>query len=259
MSTDRQTPSHPRPPTGPRRVSPRVIAGVAAVLVAATTTGVLIATAANQPAQEPAAMTGDPTASQPVSTPTPAGAPTVTAPPTATSPPTVTAPPRSPIDTGTGPAPARGRDVDGDVDGDGRRATVTLPAAGTVRIRYATGRTDTVTFDANAGESRLLGTADADNDGRDEVFIHVDAGAYTDQTSIFRYVEGRLRLVTLNGEQRGWPPERPCVTAPHGAAGRHRPPSWCGPARATTAPPTTAPWTPTASPAPPSPTSPAGP
>jgi hypothetical protein len=185
MNTDLQTPFHPRPPTGPRLVSPRVVAGVAAVLVAATTTGVLIATAANRPAQEPAVMTGSPSASRSVSAPAPAGAPTVTAPPT------------GPTDTGSVPAPAG----DDDVDGDGRRDVVSLPAAGTLRIRYATGLTNTVAFDAMAGEGRLLGIADADKDGRGEVFVHVGAGAYTDQTSVFRYVDGRLRLVTLDGKQ----------------------------------------------------------
>ena len=182
MSTDLQAPSHSRPPTGRRLVSPRVVAGVATVLVAATTTGVLIATAANRPAQEPAVGAGSPSASRSVSAPAPAGAPTVTAPPSGP--------------TDTGPAPAAD-----DVDGDGRPDVVSLPTAGTLRIRYGTGLTDTVAFDAMAGEGRLLGIADADNDGRGEVFVHVGAGAYTDQTSVFRYVEGRLRLVTLDGKQ----------------------------------------------------------
>ena len=188
MSTDLKTPSHPRPPTGRRLVSLRVAAGVAAVLVAATTTGVLIGTAANRPAQEPAVGAGGPSASRSVSAPAPAGAPTVTAPPTG---------PTGPTDTDSEPPPP----TDDDVDGDGRRDVVSLPTAGTLRIRYATGRTDTVAFDAMAGEGRLLGIVDADNDGRGEVFVHVGAGAYTDQTSVFRYVEGRLRLVTLEGKQ----------------------------------------------------------
>jgi hypothetical protein len=146
---------------------------------------VLIATAANRPAQEPAVGAGSPSASHSASAPAPASAPTVTAPPT------------GPTDTGTVPAPA----ADDDVDGDGRPDGVSLPAAGTLRIRYATGATDTVAFDAMAGEGRLSGIADADNDGRGEVFVHVGAGAYTDQTSVFRYVDGRLRLVTLDGKQ----------------------------------------------------------
>lgn len=185
MSTDLQTPSHPRPPTGRRLVSPRVAAGVAAVLVAATTTGVLIATAANRPGQQPAVGAGSPSASRSVSAAAPAGAPTGTA------------PPAGPTDTGTMPAPAAADDV----DGDGRPDVVSLPAAGTLRIRYGTGLTDTVAFDAMPGEGRLLGIADADNDGRGEVFVHVGAGAYTEQTSVFRYVDGRLRLVTLDGKQ----------------------------------------------------------
>jgi hypothetical protein len=88
-----------------------------------------------------------------------------------------------------------------DVDGDGRQDTVTIPAPGTLRVRYGTGRVDTVSFDADAADGRLQGITDADRDGRDEVFVHVGTGAYTDQTSVFRYVDGRLRLVTLDGRQ----------------------------------------------------------
>jgi hypothetical protein len=167
-------------------VSPRVVAGVAAVLVAATTTGVLIATAANRPAQEPAVGAGSPSASRSASAPAPAGAPTVTAPPT------------GPTDTGTVPAPA----VD-DVDGDGRPDVVSLPAAGTLRIRYATGATDTVAFDAMAGEGRLFGIADADNDGRGEVFGHVGALHHTQplrrRRPIPQNTRSCLRVVLLGG------------------------------------------------------------
>jgi hypothetical protein len=88
-----------------------------------------------------------------------------------------------------------------DVDGDGRQDTVGIAAPGTLVVRYGSGRTDRVSFEAQSGDGRLQGVADADRDGRDEVFIHVGAGAYTDQTSVFRYVEGRLRLVTLDGRQ----------------------------------------------------------
>jgi hypothetical protein len=79
--------------------------------------------------------------------------------------------------------------------------TITIPAPGTLLVRYATGRTDTVAFDAMEGDGRLLGTADVDRDGRSEVFVHVATGAYTDQTSLFRYVDGSLRLVTHDGVQ----------------------------------------------------------
>jgi hypothetical protein len=88
-----------------------------------------------------------------------------------------------------------------DVDGDGRQDTVGIAAPGTLLVHYGSGRTDRVPFAAQSGDGRLQGVADADRDGLDEVFVHVGAGAYTDQTSVFRYVEGRLRLVTVEGRQ----------------------------------------------------------
>lgn len=179
MSTSLQTPSHPTPPARRRRVDPRAVAAVAAVLVAAATTGVLIATTAHRPAGEPATAAASPSASPSAPAPPRAGAPTATPQPTATAPPAAT----------------------NDVDGDGRQDAVSFPAPGTLRIRYATGATNTVTFDADAGDGRLFGIVDADQDGRAEVFVHVGTGAYTDQTSVFRYVDGRLRLVTLDGKQ----------------------------------------------------------
>jgi hypothetical protein len=88
-----------------------------------------------------------------------------------------------------------------DVDGDGRQDRVGISAPGTLLVRYGSGRTDRVSFAAQSRDGRLQGVADADRDGRDELFVHVGAGAYTDQTSVFRYVEGRLRLITLDGRQ----------------------------------------------------------
>jgi hypothetical protein len=74
-----------------------------------------------------------------------------------------------------------------------------------VRVRYATGLTDTVAFDASlapAGEApRLLGVVDADRDGRSEVFVQAGSGASTEFVAVLRYVDGRLRLVTLGGRQ----------------------------------------------------------
>lgn len=215
MSTSPNTPSHPTP-AARRPVSPAAVAVVlvAAVLVAATATGLLIATAADQPAREPA-NTGSgpgatpsasaarvPGASLAAAAPAATAAPIVAAPPTAaTAAPIVAAPPAAATGTpvgGTGrPRPA-GPD---DVDGDGRRDTVSVPAPGTLRIRYAIGTTDTVTFDAAGDDGGLLGIVDADRDGRAEVFVHAGRGAYTDQTSVLRYVGGRLRLVTFDGTQ----------------------------------------------------------
>jgi hypothetical protein len=88
-----------------------------------------------------------------------------------------------------------------DVDGDGREDAVGIAAPGTLVVRYGGGGAEQVSFEAQSGDGRLHGVADADRDGRDEVFVHVGTGAYTDQTSVFRYVGGRLRLVTLDGRQ----------------------------------------------------------
>ena len=102
------------------------------------------------------------------------------------------------------PPDRSGPALDGDVDGDGRADTVSIPAPGTLRVRYATGTADTVAFDASAPHrrrARLLGIVDADQDGRAEVFVRAGSGASTDFAAVFRHVGGRLRLVTLDGRQ----------------------------------------------------------
>jgi hypothetical protein len=95
--------------------------------------------------------------------------------------------------------------IDGDVDGDGRVDSVSFLRQGILRIRYATGATDTVSFDAPLASPevpvRLLGIVDADRDGRAEVFVRTGAGAYTQLATVFRYVDGHLRLVILDGHQ----------------------------------------------------------
>ena len=91
---------------------------------------------------------------------------------------------------------------DGDVDGDGRVDAVSFPALGTLRIRYAAGSTDTVRFEASGQPGvKLLGIVDADRDGRAEVFVRTGGSASADFATVFRYVNGRLRLVTLDGSQ----------------------------------------------------------
>ena len=123
-----------------------------------------------------------------------------------------------------------------DVDGDGRTDTVSIPAPGTLEIHYGSGRTERVSFEAYpSDDGRLVGLADADRDGRDEVFVPVGTGAFTDQTSVFRYADGRLQLVTLDGRQLvlisepQWP--MPCP----GPAGRRPRRSCSGSAPARTA------------------------
>jgi len=48
---------------------------------------------------------------------------------------------------------------------------------------------------------RVLGASDADSDGHAEVFVQVDQGASQQVSTLFRYVGGHLRLVTLDGKQ----------------------------------------------------------
>jgi hypothetical protein len=96
------------------------------------------------------------------------------------------------------PGPAR----DGDVDGDGQADQIVLPEPGTVRVRYSAGGSQDVQFETDSAvEPILLGVVDADWDGHAEVFIRAIAGASTKFASLFRYTDGRLQLVTLNGGQ----------------------------------------------------------
>ncbi|WP_368411227.1 FG-GAP repeat domain-containing protein [Pseudofrankia inefficax] len=91
--------------------------------------------------------------------------------------------------------------VDGDVDGDGRPDV--LSVSGTqLLVHYSGGGTDSVAFQAGDPTSaRLLGASDADSDGHAEVFVQVDQGAAQQVSTLFRYVGGHLRLVTLDGKQ----------------------------------------------------------
>ncbi len=96
---------------------------------------------------------------------------------------------------------------DGDIDGDGRTDSITLPAAGLLRVVYSTGRTEEVRFDGgpDPAAQRVLGSVDADRDGHAEVFVRFDQGAAMRLATVFRYVDARLRLVTLDGQQAALP------------------------------------------------------
>jgi hypothetical protein len=117
---------------------------------------------------------------------------------------------------------------DGDVDGDGRPDQIGLPEPGTLRLLYSAGGSQDVHFDTDpAVEPILLGAVDADWDGHAEVFVQAIAGASTKFASVFRYTDGHLELVTLDGSQAllgyggtvshqdSWtcrPPQSPIVT-----------------------------------------------
>jgi hypothetical protein len=89
---------------------------------------------------------------------------------------------------------------DGDIDGDGRPDHVALTRPGLLTVDYSADGSEDVRFAVVTGPpQRLLGAVDADHDGHAEVFVRSAAGASTDITSVFRYVDGHLRLVTLDG------------------------------------------------------------
>lgn len=94
-----------------------------------------------------------------------------------------------------------GAAADGDVDGDGKADRISIPAAGRLRIDYASGRVETVAFEAGDQPARVLGSVDADHDGRAEVFVRSGSGASTEFATVFRSVADKLRVVTLDGEQ----------------------------------------------------------
>lgn len=102
---------------------------------------------------------------------------------------------------------AAGGAADSDVDGDGEPDELALQSAGTLRVNYSAGGGETVLFDTPGGpdDQRLLGTVDVDRDGHAEVFVRFVRGSALASATLFRYVDGHLRLVTLNGEQTQLP------------------------------------------------------
>ncbi len=109
-----------------------------------------------------------------------------------------TRPTSTSVATSAGPArPAR----DGDVDGDGRPDQVTLSAGGALAVHYSGGGSDVVNLgQGTAGDQKLLGAVDADNDGHAEVFVRMIMGASAQIDTVLRYVEGHLRQVTTDGK-----------------------------------------------------------
>jgi len=100
---------------------------------------------------------------------------------------------------GQEPAGARGA-REGDVDGDGKADDVTIQPSGVLLARYSGGGSDTASFSA-FGSARVLGAVDADGDGHSEVFVQTDQGAAHSLSTVFRYVDGHLRPVKLDGDQ----------------------------------------------------------
>ncbi|MCK9923921.1 VCBS repeat-containing protein [Frankia sp. AgPm24] len=100
-----------------------------------------------------------------------------------------------------GSPPANRPAIDGDVDGDGRPDTLSVTGA-RLLTRYSGGGSDSVGFQVGDPSSvRVLGAADADRDGHAEVFVQADRGAGFEVSTLFRYVDGHLLLVTLDGDQ----------------------------------------------------------
>ena len=98
--------------------------------------------------------------------------------------------------------------VRGDFDGDRRPDVVfSYGALGSdgratswfLRTVLASGGVSTLKLDAPA-QLEVLGAADADGDGRDEVFVQLDHGASTSFVAIYAAGEGRLVPVTEDGK-----------------------------------------------------------
>ncbi len=107
----------------------------------------------------------------------------------------------SPPATPHGSRPATRPASDGDVDGDGQSDALSVVDGPRLVARYSGGGSDSVALrTADRTSVRVLGAADADSDGHAEVFVQLDQAASQQLTTVFRYVDGHLRQVTLNGQ-----------------------------------------------------------
>ncbi|WP_248840746.1 FG-GAP repeat domain-containing protein [Frankia sp. AgKG'84/4] len=138
-----------------------------------------------------------------------------------------------------GSPPATRPARDGDVDGDGRSDTLSVAGGQRLVAHYSGGGSDSVVLRAgDRAGLRVLGAADADSDGHAEVFVQLDQAASQQLTTVFRYVDGHLRQVSLNGQP---------ATLPYGGSTGYvtswscRPASSPGTALATAAGPSTGP------------------
>jgi len=129
----------------------------------------------------------------------PAAAPaTNTAGISSTSPTSPAAPGGGPSSSPTTAHPAR----EGDVDGDGHQDKLSLTGNGVLKVDYSAGGSEMVKFTAfDFAPVKVIGVLDADRDGHAEVFVTFDLGAYIVSTTIFRYFDGHLHLMTRDGEQ----------------------------------------------------------
>ncbi|ONH28806.1 hypothetical protein BL253_18365 [Pseudofrankia asymbiotica] len=86
-----------------------------------------------------------------------------------------------------------------DVDGDGRPDQLSLSGGGVLTARYAAGGRDQVSLGQGVpGDQELLGTADANGDGRAEVFVRVVMGANAQIVTMLRQVNGHLVRMSLD-------------------------------------------------------------
>jgi hypothetical protein len=89
---------------------------------------------------------------------------------------------------------------DGDIDGDGKIDRIALAGLGQLEVTYSAGGRDRVPFGSDDPGQKVLGAVDADSDGYAEVFVQAYAGAAARGDLAFRFVEGKLRLMTVDGE-----------------------------------------------------------
>jgi hypothetical protein len=95
-----------------------------------------------------------------------------------------------------------------------------LTSAGTQEVPFA-GPDD-------GGTPLVLGTTDVDGDGHGEVFVRFQQGASTSFATLFRFVGGRLRLVTVGGAQAVLGYGGAVTHADHWSCARGRIITWTG-------------------------------
>jgi hypothetical protein len=134
--------------------------------------------------------------------------------PLPTGPASGSTPRHSPSASPTAPAGKSARAHDWDIDGDGRpdsariiplgkgdrntrfQLVVNMSSLGTQRIPF----TAASAIKAPPNGPQIVGSVDADADGRAEIFIMIDSGAATQFWTIFKLVNHRITQVTIAGQ-----------------------------------------------------------